>query len=144
VVICADTSFFFSLYGNDSKTSLAVSWSAQNKEIIWTSSLNHFELINALRFAECRRFIGIGHAARFAADFSTDLQGGRLVEKSCDLSEILAEASRLSHAHTLTGSHRSFDILHIAAAKLIGATHFLTFDADQKKLAEKEGFIAPL
>lgn len=144
MVICADTSFLFSLYGNDSKTSDAVKWSADSSSVIWITSLNHFELINALRFAECRRSIGIGHSDRFAADFMTDLRGGRLVERFCDLAEILSEASRLSLAHTLTGGHRGFDILHVAAARIMEATHFLTLDANQKKLAENEGLIVPI
>jgi predicted nucleic acid-binding protein len=144
MVISVDTSFLFSLYGNDSKTADAVNWSAQNSHALLISSLNHFELINALRFAECRGFIGLGQSRIFAADFETDIRGGRLVESPLHLTEVLAEASRLSTAHTLTGGHRGFDILHVAAAKIIGATHFLTFDANQKALAAKEGFITPL
>ncbi len=144
MVICTDTSFLFSLYGNDTKTSDAVSWSAKNQEMIWMTSLNHFELINALRFAEYRRSIGVGDSDRFAADFLTDLKGGRLVERYCDLTELVSEASRLSFVHTLTGGHRGFDILHVAAAKLMEATHFLTFDANQKQLAENEGLIIPV
>ena len=144
MVTCADTSFLFSLYGNDSKTTDAVKWSIQNNEVIWITSLNHFELINALRFAECRRFIGAGDSDRFAADFLTDIQSGRLIERPCDFAGILSEASRISLAHTLTGGHRGFDILHVAAARIIGATHFLTFDTNQKRLAENEGLVVPL
>ena len=144
MVICVDTSFLFSLYGNDSKTANAVSWSAQNNFAILISGLNHFELTNALRFAECRRLIAPGQSARFAADFETDIRGGRLVERPCNLAEVLSEASRLSIAHTLTGGHRGFDILHVAAANVLGASHFLTFDANQKKLAEKEGLLVPI
>ncbi|MEY4570197.1 MAG: hypothetical protein RLZZ398_1636 [Verrucomicrobiota bacterium] len=144
MVISADTSFLFSLYGNDSKTPDALKWSAGNDDSVWITALTHFELVNALRFAECRRFIGVGLSDQFAADFRTDLKEGRLIEPSCDLGEILAEASRLSAAHTLTGGHRGFDILHVAAACIMRATHFLTFDANQKKLAENAGFIVPI
>ena len=49
-----------------------------------------------------------------------------------------------SQAHKLTGGHRGFDILHVAAAKVTGATHFLTFDVNQKKLAERVGLVVPL
>jgi predicted nucleic acid-binding protein len=144
MVISLDTSFLFALYGNDSKTVEALAWSSQNSHALLITGLNHFELINALRFAECRRSIGLGHAAKFAADFETDVRGGLLVERPLHLAEILAEASRLSAAQTLTGGHRGFDILHVAAAKLIGATYFLTFDVNQKSLAAKEGLVVPL
>lgn len=80
----------------------------------------------------------------FSSQFETDLNAGRLIEKVCNLADILSEAFRLSRDHTLTGGHRAFDILHVAAAKIIGATHFLTFDANQKKLAENEGLLVPL
>lgn len=144
MVIAADTSFLFSLYGSDSKTPAAVKWSSENSLEIVVTILSRFELINALRFAECRRFIPLGKSAAYTADFESDLCDGRLVEQSCDLTEVMAEAFRLSQAHTLTGGHRGFDILHVASAKMAGATHFLTFDANQKKLAEKEGLIVPL
>ena len=144
MVICADTSFLFSLYGNDVNTPPALAWSEVNSEAICISSLNRFELINALRFAECRKTIATGNAGLFASQFETDILGGRLVERVCNLAEVLAEATRLSAAHTLTGGHRGFDILHVAAARIIGATHFLTFDANQKRLAECEGFIVPI
>ena len=144
MVISADTSFLFSLYGNDSNTVAAVDWSKQNTKVVFISILNHFELINALRFAEFRKSIQPGDSGRFASQFETDLVGGRIVEKVCNLADILAEATRLSSLHTLTGGHRGFDILHVAAAKIMGATHFLTFDTNQRKLAENEGLIVPI
>jgi predicted nucleic acid-binding protein len=144
MVISADTSFLFSLYGNDINTPSAIAWTHADPEVIFISSLNHFELINALRFAEFRKSIHPGDSARFASHFEADLLGGRLVEKVCNLADILAEATRLSSLHTLTGGHRGFDILHVAAACIMGATHFLTFDANQKKLAENKGLIVPI
>jgi hypothetical protein len=35
----------------------------------------------------------------------------------------------------MSGGHRSFDILHVATARLLNATCFLSFDANQRKLA---------
>jgi len=144
MVISADTSFLFSLYGNDINSPQAVAWSLPNADVISISSLNRFELINALRFAEFRKAIAPGNAGLFASQFETDLIDGRLVEKVCNLADILAEATRLSAAHTLTGGHRGFDILHVAAARIMGATAFLTFDANQKRLATAAGLKVPL
>lgn len=144
MVISADTSFLFSLYGSDINTPPAIAWSMANTEAIFISSLNHFELINALRFAEFRKAIAPGSAAAFSTQFEFDILGGRIIEKTCNLAEILAEATRLSATHTLAGGHRGFDILHVAAAHIMGATHFLTFDANQRKLAENESLIVPI
>jgi hypothetical protein len=60
------------------------------------------------------------------------------------LAELIAEANRLSAAHTLAGGHRSFDILHVAAALRLRAFTFLTFDGNQRKLAQKEDLVVPL
>jgi predicted nucleic acid-binding protein len=36
------------------------------------------------------------------------------------------------------------DTLHLAAAKLLGCTEFLTFDKVQRRVARLEGFSVPL
>ncbi len=144
MVVAADTSFLFSLYGNDLHSPLAVSWSSRNTRAVFISEFNRFELINALRFAECRKTIPVGAAMRYASLFATDLRAGRLIERKCSLADILAEAFQLSATHTLTGGHRAFDILHVAAARIMGATHFLTFDANQRRLAAGAGFELPV
>lgn len=144
MVICADTSFLFALYGNDNHSLKAGAWLAISSAPISISTFNDFELRNALRFAEfCRRVLP-GTATSNLLLFENAIALGRIVLSSIHSSDILAEANQLSAAHTLTGGHRGFDILHVAAAKLIGATHFLTFDVNQKSLATKEGLVAPL
>ena len=139
MVIAADTSFLFSVYGNDVHTPAAVAWCAHNNRVISISPLNRFELINALRFAECRKSLKTGEAALHQQLFNNAILDGRLIEKVYNLADVLTEATRLSAAHTLRGGHRGFDILHVAAARIIGATHFLTFDAYQKRLAKAAG-----
>ena len=52
---------------------------------------------------------------------------------------VLIEAKRLSASHTMIGGHRAFDILHVAAALHLGEGEFLTFDANQRKLAAAVG-----
>lgn len=144
MVIAADTSFLFSLYSSDSHTPKALAWCRGNTSPIHISILNRFELLNALRFAEYRRTLLPGQASMSETLFENAIQQGRLVETPTNLAEVLTDASRLSAAHTITGGHRGFDILHIAAARIMGATRFLTFDANQKRLAQTEGLPAPL
>ncbi len=57
---------------------------------------------------------------------------------------ILERARQLSEKHTLGAGHRAFDILHVATALTLGARDFLTFDANQRRLAEAEGLVVPL
>ncbi|MBC8125654.1 MAG: hypothetical protein H8M99_00695 [Gloeobacteraceae cyanobacterium ES-bin-144] len=134
----------FSLYGNDAHTPRAISWMKSCRSSLTLTSLGEYELANALRFAEFRKGIAPGEAALFMAQFEADKTSGRIQIQVCNLADIIDEAKRLSATHTLTGGHRAFDILHVATARIVKAKRLLTFDANQKKLAEAEGLVAPL
>ena len=144
MVVCGDTSFLFSLYANDVHSPRAVGWLATATDPITLSPYNPYELGNALRFAEFRKAIRPGEAAMYWSQFEAALRKGRLANKICNLADVLDEATRLSATHTLAGGHRSFDILHVAAALIFAADIFLTFDSNQKKLAEAEGLTVPV
>ncbi len=144
MVIASDTSFLFALYGNDCHTPTATDWISDATSPIQISVFNDFELRNALRFSEFSKRVVPGTSSRHLLLFEDAITAGRLVISKSILSAIVTEANRLSTNHTLTGGHRGFDILHVAAAKMIGATHFLTFDVNQRKLAENEGLVVPI
>lgn len=144
MVICADTSFLFSLYGNDANSAQALAWTSANRLPLTVSIFNEYELGNALRFAEFRKGIAVGAAALYWAQFEADRAAGRLAAQVCNLAAVLADAKRISASRSLKGGHRSFDILHVAAALQLKATDFLTFDGNQKKLAKAEGLHVPI
>ena len=144
MVIFSDTSFLFSLYGNDAHSPRALAWVVQCGNSIALSTLTHYEFGNALRFAEFRGLLKPGAAAQYWALFEAAVSQGRLIVETCNLADVVDEAKRLSAIHTVSGGHRGFDILHVAAALKLGATEFLTFDANQKRLAESEGLHVPL
>ncbi|HKB90234.1 MAG TPA: type II toxin-antitoxin system VapC family toxin [Opitutaceae bacterium] len=131
----SDTSFLFSLFGNDAHTAAAQNWIRQSRLPIAVGALNRYEFGNSVRFAAFRKVISQADALISLAAFETDLKTGYLMSAPCDLAAIVAEAVRLSELHTLSGGHRSFDILHVATAKLLKATTFLSFDTNQRKLA---------
>lgn len=135
----ADTSFLFSLYGNDAHTATAKSWTARQKAPVTISALGRYELGNALRFAVFRKVISLADATASLAAFESDIKTGHLEIVPCDFGRVIAEAERLSALHTLAGGHRSFDILHVAAARVMKAKQFLSFDANQRKLAVISG-----
>lgn len=144
MVIACDTSFLFSLYGSDANSQKAVAWSARNTRPLHLNSLTHFEFGNALRFSEFRKAIPAGYAALYWAGFEAAIAQGRLIVATSNLADVVDEAKRLSSLRTLAGGHRGFDILHVASALEMSATHFLTFDGNQKKLAEEEGLVVPV
>jgi len=67
-----------------------------------------------------------------------------LIVATSNLAEVVDEARRLSSIRTLTGGYHGFDLLHVASALKMKATEFLTFDANQKRLAEAEGLRVPV
>ncbi|HEY0967211.1 MAG TPA: type II toxin-antitoxin system VapC family toxin [Opitutaceae bacterium] len=134
-MIVADTSFLFSLYGADAHTATARAWAMQANLPITITALNRYEFENAIRFAAFRKAISQQDARNSLFAFEADLKNGLLQSASPDLTAIVREAARLSEAHTMNGGHRSFDILHVASARLLKASRFLSFDANQRKLA---------
>ena len=90
MVICADTSFLFSLYGNDVHTPRAMAWVEARRTALTLSVLNEYELGNALRFAEFRKSIGPGEAALFWSQFETDRAAGRIVIQICNLADVVS------------------------------------------------------
>jgi predicted nucleic acid-binding protein len=75
---------------------------------------------------------------RALADLQADLDTGAVVVETTDWPDVYRLAETISKRHTITGGHRSLDILHVATALLLGAPEFLTFDASQRKLATAE------
>jgi predicted nucleic acid-binding protein len=140
----SDPSFLFSLYGNDARTTSAKAWVRRKFQPVTVTALSCYELGNAMRFAAFRKVIPPTDALSSLAAFEADLQAGYLQLVPCDFPAIVEEARRLSDRYTLTGGHRSFDILHVATARILKATAFLSFDANQRKLAGATGLtVAP-
>jgi predicted nucleic acid-binding protein len=57
------------------------------------------------------------------------------VELSLDLPAVFGVASELSRKHTTAIGNRAYDILQVAAAAVLNAGEFLSFDEKQRKLA---------
>lgn len=144
MVICGDTSFLFSLYGNDVHSERAVEWIRDCREPLYLSRLNSFELGNAIRFAAYRGVISRKLAKRYWANFETGIQAGRLIVMQANLGRIIEEAERISGTYTSDHGHRSFDILHVATAVVLKSEVFLSFDKNQGALAKRLGLKTPL
>lgn len=144
MVTVADTSFLFALYANDVHSTRALEWLRATDAPIYTTELGEFELANAIRFAEFRRILPPGLGSVIWSRYEADRAAGRIMLGAFDPRSMLVEAHRLSASHTIARGHRSFDILHVAAALKLRAETFLTFDANQARLAKAEGLNAPL
>ena len=140
-MVSCDTSFLASLYLLDTHTPKARAKLRQIRppEELMLSPLHQYELPNAVRLSVFRGLRNAAAGETILAAFEADLASGYFALPTCNLASVLIEARRLSASHTMTGGHRAFDILHVAAALHLGASEFLTFDTNQRKLATTVG-----
>lgn len=141
-MLCVDTSFLFSLYLPDAHSAAAHARLLKLAQPMRLSELNEYEFTNAARLSEFRRLIPSGSADIILKAFTKDRDAGRWFPSEITASDIVAEAARISALHTTQGSHRAFDILHVAHARLSRPEHFLSFDANQLRLAKALGLRA--
>lgn len=78
------------------------------------------------------------------AALQSDVKAGFYRQSAVDWADVHQLGERLAQQHTMKGGHRGFDILHIATALHLGAAEFLTFDGNQRKLAEAKGLLVPV
>ncbi|HEX2101191.1 MAG TPA: PIN domain-containing protein [Candidatus Synoicihabitans sp.] len=76
------------------------------------------------------------------ANLQSNIAAGALVVVAADWADVINLAERISAPRTIGGGHRFLDLLHVATALHHGATEFLSFDANQRKLATAEGLLA--
>lgn len=138
-MLCADTSFLFSLYRKDAHTPAAVALLARLRLPLKLSVLNEYEFGNALRFAEFRGMFARGEADQRLRAFEQDRVAARWKHSGVAIEDIVDEAGKISAGHTVKGGHRAFDVLHVAHARLAAPRLFLSFDANQLALAKAVG-----
>ncbi len=141
---CPDTSFLCAFYLKQSNSPAAAAYAATMKEPLNVTALLVYEFRQSLRYQVWRRAanpregVALQDAQAALKQFETDLANGITVLTHCNFLEVFRRADDLSTRHTIGTGHRSFDILHVAAALQLGAREFLTFDANQRKLAVAE------
>ena len=139
-----DTSFLFAFYVTQSNSPAAAAHAATMTEPLHVTALLAYEFRQALRFqawrnsANPREGIALSDMHIALHRFDADLASGVAVLAPCHFPDMLLQAEEISARHSITGGHRSFDVLHVATALHLGARDFLTFDANQRKLATAE------
>ena len=139
----ADAGFLCSLYALDGHTARAAARMKRQALPLPHTWLHQLELRNALRLRVFRGEITASQRDGSLNMILADLAGGVLAAASPALGAIMTEAERLSALHTETLGTRSLDVLHVAAALVLGLKELLTFDARQAALARASGLRAP-
>lgn len=146
----AERSFLFALYFPNEDSGNVPEFVKSSEKPILLSRLVAFEFRHAVWFEVFRREHGDmvalsrERAHSGLASFEIDLDAGVFRIVQTDLDELLDKAFHLTDEYTLHEGIRSTDTLHLAAAKLLGCTEFLTFDKLQRRVAELEGFAVSL
>jgi predicted nucleic acid-binding protein len=145
-----DTSFLCSLYRKQHTSPQAVAYQKTLSGPLPVSTFLLLEFRQSVRFQarlfEKDRSKGYSKAegAAMLRALQSDLADDILEMVAPDWADVHRIAEELSAKYTESGGHRLADILHVATAVHLGAEKFLTFDANQKKLAEAEGMVVPI
>lgn len=139
----ADTGFLCSLHAPDAHSARVIARMNRQSEPLPYTGLHRIEFRNALRLRVFRREISPAERELALQAMLSDLAAEIFVFAEPSWNETLMEAEHLSASHSETLGTRSLDILHVAAATVLGAREFLTFDARQAALAEAAGMTVP-
>jgi predicted nucleic acid-binding protein len=136
----ADTGFIVSLYLEETTSETASEAMEASKEPLALTPLSQIEIRNAFNRAVNQRRITLAQRDSYFEEFASGITSGTFLELPVSTTELHATARELSDRYTPKLGTRSLDLLHIAAATLLGAKVFYSFDERQRKAAADEGF----
>lgn len=135
----ADTGFIVSLYKAETTSARAARIMKQLHAPVWISPLGELELRNAFQLAVFRGELGTDAAALKKRLFLSDLENGIFAIMPVAAASLYHTAAELAERHSARLGTRSLDLMHVAAALLLQAETFLSFDERQRKAAKAEG-----
>lgn len=147
VTTLPDASFLYSLYRRQVHLPKVVAYMEALSGPLPVSSLLFLELRQSIRLhgrlysLDKTKGFSKAEGKAMLRDLESDFAAGIIEIVPVDWADVHQLAERLSSAYTEQRGHRLADILHVATALHLGAEEFLTFDANQKALAEAEGLL---
>ena len=138
----ADTSFLFSLYATDANSARADAWRQANPDPLPFTAFHRLELRNALSLAMFQQRLTQQEIQAAWQEVENDIAAGFLISSGGLWHRVFGEAESIAANHTSAVGCRTLDVLHAAAAKLVGVTEFCTFDTRQGDLVKKVGMTA--
>jgi predicted nucleic acid-binding protein len=135
-MIFADASFLVSLYlPSDRFSRLAKTVAASFESVVAYSLLTELELTNTVWRAVGEKRISKKIATNLLRDVRRDLVNGFLEQPGLDAVTHYRKAIELSEQHASELLTRALDVLHVAAACLLEASFYASFDIRQRQLA---------
>ena len=145
-----DTSFLCALYREQDNSERADAFMEAFEGEIIVSSLVLWEFRQSARLQVYRyqsdrtKGFSKSEAERMLGVLGANVKAGGLTLATVEWPDVHSIAETLSATYTIKGGHRAMDIIHLATTKHLGVKRFLTFDGNQKTLAEAEGLVVPV
>jgi hypothetical protein len=127
---------------NERATPPAAKRPSQNAQVIFSRVLTQWQALevkNAIRLKAFRKEITAVEMNQSIAAFEQDIATGRWRRPVNAAATVEQKAGELSASHSAILGCRTLDIIHVAAAVVIGAREFITFDARQGAMAKQAG-----
>jgi predicted nucleic acid-binding protein len=135
----ADTGFLLSLHIPETTSASAAVAMAGVSEPLPVIRLLALEFRNALRLAMFRQAITEAERSSAWASWERDIAGGLLEHADVDDEGVYGDAADLCDQFSAILGVRTLDLLHVAYARALGRTEFLSFDKRQRRLATAAG-----
>jgi predicted nucleic acid-binding protein len=136
----ADTSVLVSLYVLDNNSARAAALIKSATLPISITRFSEAEMTNAFYLRLLREEVTSAQIGAAQSLFQEDIDNG-IFEVGPLSPAVFDRAKRLSEKHTMRLGTRTLDVLHVAAALVLKAEMFHTFDVKQGKLAKAEGLL---
>jgi len=137
LIAYADTGFLVSLYRTD-EFSVVASSLAQAKPVFLLTPFLEAEFTNALHLAVFRKRSTLAEVRMIQESFTQHQASGVFRAVPFD-SQVWEETIGLSRRHTARFGARTLDVIHVAAALVLSADVFYSFDKRQQQVARAEG-----
>jgi len=134
-----DTGVLLKSYVTEKDSAAADALILQSAAPVLFTHFHEIEMRTALRLKCGRKEITDAELKGALRNLQEDIDAGRLKKPAYDLPDVFHKAEELSAKYAAITPCRSLDILHVAAAVVIGAKNFVTFDGRQASLATKAG-----
>lgn len=139
---CVDASFLFSLYVLDANSARASAKMRRAALPLFLTDIGKIEILNAVGLRLSRKELRPLEAKKVYALFREDAERG-IVQIVPLPAAAYEQAERIARTHTPQLGTRTLDVLHVAAALILQADAFYTFDQKQAALASAVGLRLP-
>ena len=138
----ADASFLVSALLGDRNGSKAWRWWTAQRAVLHGSRLVLLEAENSIRSSVFQAKVTQRSSAEALNQLQRALLDGVLIRRELSSKRMYPAAQRLCSCYTGPEVYGTIDIIHVACALELRATHFVSFDHAQRRLAAAEGLIA--